>query len=65
MTWTPPPGFLEALTTLDTEGADVIVTPDADAAEWARANGYRVETSQVDSEPIFEIFSGDRGPAAG
>jgi hypothetical protein len=63
----PCTGFREALTQIDLGEADLIVTTEGDAAQWAERHGYLIVSQLQDGTPIFEIRPGDRGaipPAA-
>jgi ABC-type amino acid transport substrate-binding protein len=58
--WQPEQRFREALTKLDLGQADVIVTPEVDAAQWARDHGYRVDVGEMEIGTVYEIKPGDR-----
>lgn len=54
----PEQGFREALTKLDLNEAEVIVTMAADAAFWAEEHGYRVIREHHNGNLIYEIRAG-------
>jgi hypothetical protein len=61
VSYEPCAGFREALTQLDLGEADLIVTTEADATQWAERHGYLIVREVQDGAPIFEIRPGGRG----
>lgn len=55
----PEHDFREALTKLDLREIDLIVTPAADAAEWAKTQGYAVLPAEDRGVTVYEIWPGD------
>lgn len=55
----PEQGFREALTILDIGEAGLIVTPSAEAAQWAEDNGYLSTQHEFEGNTIYEIRPGE------
>ena len=53
-------GFIAALTQIDLGEANLIVTPSAEAAQWAEQHGYRIVRASQGGVPIYEIWGGPR-----
>lgn len=57
----PGPDMTAAFGTLGDGDAGIVVTVDAEIADWAERHGYNVRTTSYQSGTFYEITPGDNG----